>query len=236
MRAFLSKYSGDPQMAEDILEHSQGGNLLSYALQEHVVAHAVRAAGYDSVLSYSKHQGKPHLSELFHVGMSHYPDDTAEGWVLKALDAWDLEQLELAKAFNPDEPRDELGRWTDGGVANAGGPMNAAGFLRTETVQVGERGGKPQYREQVPQAVREKYPNRRRRRSDSPSTGDVGSLPATALVRDDGDVVFFRLAIVLPHNPLGSRNTSPFFAWNMSPPRCRVPRVSTTRPWPVRWV
>ena len=73
VKAFLTKYGGEPKMAEEILAHSKGGNLLPYALQEHVAAHVLRAAGYDSVLGYSKHKGEPRLAELFDLRKREYP-------------------------------------------------------------------------------------------------------------------------------------------------------------------
>lgn len=70
----LKKYGGDPDLAGDIIEHSQKGNLLPYAIQEHIAAHALRDAGYDSVLGYSKHEGKPRLAELFDLRKKDYPE------------------------------------------------------------------------------------------------------------------------------------------------------------------
>lgn len=84
--AFLSKYGGTPDMAADIVEHSKTGNMLPYALQEHIVAHALRKAGYDSIVGMSKFKGQPRLAELFDLTMSHYPDseEVSKGaWVWK---------------------------------------------------------------------------------------------------------------------------------------------------------
>lgn len=69
----LAKYGGDPNLADTIVRSSTKGNTLPYAIQEHVVAHAVRNAGYDAVLGYSKGKAGPFLSELFDVREQTYP-------------------------------------------------------------------------------------------------------------------------------------------------------------------
>jgi hypothetical protein len=70
---FLEEYSADPDMAWQIIENSQLGNQLTYALQENVVAHAVRAAGHDAVIGYSKGKSGPFVSEVFDVRETDYP-------------------------------------------------------------------------------------------------------------------------------------------------------------------
>lgn len=74
---FLSKYGGDPSTARYIVENSQKGNQLKYALRENAIANTVRNAGYDSVLGYSKGKKGNFLSELFDVREATYP--TKEG-------------------------------------------------------------------------------------------------------------------------------------------------------------
>lgn len=69
---FLDKYDGDVDSAYDIVRWSNEGNRMRYALQEHIIAHTLRDAGYDSVLSY----GKPRLSELFDLRQRQYPGET----------------------------------------------------------------------------------------------------------------------------------------------------------------
>lgn len=72
---FLQKYA--PELvdnADHIVQNSKKGNQLAYALQEAAVGSAVRKAGYDSVLGYSKGKAGNFLSELFDVRESHYPD------------------------------------------------------------------------------------------------------------------------------------------------------------------
>jgi hypothetical protein len=75
IKPVLEKYGGDPSMASVIVAASNGGNTLTYAIQEHIVAHAVRKAGYDSVLGYSNGQDGPFLSEVFDVRELTYPSD-----------------------------------------------------------------------------------------------------------------------------------------------------------------
>jgi len=67
-------YSENYDVAYNIIENSKGGNTLPYAIQENIAGHAVREAGYDGVLSYSKSGGKPRLSEVFDVRTSYYPE------------------------------------------------------------------------------------------------------------------------------------------------------------------
>jgi hypothetical protein len=72
----LEKYGADPSMASEIVHNSREGNQLPYAVQENIVAHAVRKAGYDSVLGWSKGrgaEGRPFLSEIFDVREADYP-------------------------------------------------------------------------------------------------------------------------------------------------------------------
>jgi hypothetical protein len=74
-RAFLEKYGGDPDLADYIVENSKYGNQLTYALQENAVANAVRNAGHDAVLGYSKGRGDKgeFFSEVFDVREKAYP-------------------------------------------------------------------------------------------------------------------------------------------------------------------
>lgn len=74
----LKQYGGNPLLAWSILQNSTKGNTLAYAIQEHIVASAVRNAGYDAVISYSKIKGQWRLSEVFDVRATYYPED--EKW------------------------------------------------------------------------------------------------------------------------------------------------------------
>jgi hypothetical protein len=78
IKSALQKYGGDPNMAHELVEASRAGNTLPYAIQEHIVAHAVRKAGYDGVLGYSKGKTGPFLSELFDVREQTYPSNVIE--------------------------------------------------------------------------------------------------------------------------------------------------------------
>lgn len=86
---FLGKYA--PELvghADYIIANSRKGNTLPYALQEAAVASAVRAAGHDSILGFSKRRtGEQFLSELFDLRESHYPDafGTSRTWPVGVL-------------------------------------------------------------------------------------------------------------------------------------------------------
>lgn len=69
----LQKYGANPETAASIIEHSKMGNTLPYAIQENIVAHALRAAGHDGIVGYSKIKGQPRLSEVFHITQNNYP-------------------------------------------------------------------------------------------------------------------------------------------------------------------
>jgi hypothetical protein len=73
IQEFMEKWEGDPDLAYAIAEHSNEGNRMRYALQEHIIAHKIRDKGFDSVLSYSKHKGEFHLSEVFDLRQMEYP-------------------------------------------------------------------------------------------------------------------------------------------------------------------
>lgn len=75
VQEFLDKYAPDLSNLADYIKANSGkGNQLPYALQEAAVAQAVRDAGHDAVLGYSKGKNGNFLSELFDVRESHYPD------------------------------------------------------------------------------------------------------------------------------------------------------------------
>jgi hypothetical protein len=79
VRNLLSKYGANPNMAAQIIRNSGKGNQLRYALQENIIANAVRNAGHDAVLGYGKGRGDKgeFFSEVFDVRESMYP--TPEG-------------------------------------------------------------------------------------------------------------------------------------------------------------
>lgn len=71
----LEEYGADGNMIWEIVPASKEGNQLAYALQENIVAHAVREAGYDSVVGYSVGRGGKgaFISEVFDVREIDYP-------------------------------------------------------------------------------------------------------------------------------------------------------------------
>lgn len=69
----LEQYGADPDLADEIVRNSREGNTLPYAVQENIVAHAVRDAGYDSVVGYSKGKAGAAISEVFDVRETTYP-------------------------------------------------------------------------------------------------------------------------------------------------------------------
>lgn len=80
---FLAKYAPELKgQGQYILQNSKQGNQLAYALQEAAVGSAVRSAGHDAVVGYSKGKSGPFLSEVFDVRESHYPDTfgTSKVW------------------------------------------------------------------------------------------------------------------------------------------------------------
>ncbi len=77
IRALLDKYGATEVDAYEIFTNSRQGNTLAYAIQENIVAHAVREAGYDSVVGYSKKKdGRAFISEVFDVREMTNPDES----------------------------------------------------------------------------------------------------------------------------------------------------------------
>jgi hypothetical protein len=74
----LEEYGSDPSIADYLVSTSTKGNQLAYAIQENIVANAVRNAGHDAVLGFSqKRTGDKFISEVFDVREATYP--TPEG-------------------------------------------------------------------------------------------------------------------------------------------------------------
>lgn len=70
----LEKYGAEGNLAFDILSNSGEGNTLAYAIQENIAAHAVREAGYDSVVGWSSGKKRGNfISEVFDVRETTYP-------------------------------------------------------------------------------------------------------------------------------------------------------------------
>jgi len=71
-----SDYNDNYDMAYDMVRHSKHSNTLRYAIQENIIAHSIRDAGYDSVLGYSKRRnGDYFISEIFDVREITYPSE-----------------------------------------------------------------------------------------------------------------------------------------------------------------
>ena len=73
---FLNDYA--PELADNawhIVQNSNQGNQLRYALQEAVIGNAARQKGHDAILGFSKGRGDKgnFLSEAFDLRESHYP-------------------------------------------------------------------------------------------------------------------------------------------------------------------
>jgi len=73
---FLEEYA--PELSDNawhIVQNSNQGNQLRYALQEAVIGNSARLKGYDGILGYSKGRGDKgnFLSEAFDLRESHYP-------------------------------------------------------------------------------------------------------------------------------------------------------------------
>ena len=65
----------------DIFYNSGQGNQLRFAFQENVIAHAVREAGYDSVVGYNRNK----LTEIFDVREGNYPSELADDpWLVNS--------------------------------------------------------------------------------------------------------------------------------------------------------
>lgn len=85
IRQFLDKHA--PEMSDlswHIMQNTNKGNQLAYALQEAAVASAARKAGHDGVIGYSmgRKVKEPRISEVFDVRERSYPDATGgfETW------------------------------------------------------------------------------------------------------------------------------------------------------------
>lgn len=71
---FIDQYAPEQSGYGDFIESvSREGNTLRYALQELAVAHAVREAGYDAIVSYSKGKAGAKISEVFDVREQTFP-------------------------------------------------------------------------------------------------------------------------------------------------------------------
>ena len=75
----------------DIFYNSEQGSQLKFAFQENVVAHALRDAGYDSVVGFNRRK----LTEIFDVREGNYPSETSDTpWATYTPEAQTLYQTQ----------------------------------------------------------------------------------------------------------------------------------------------
>jgi hypothetical protein len=130
----LERYGSRRDFADDIVRHSRLSNQLPYAVQEHIVAQAVRDAGYDAAVGYSKTKGQWRLSEVFDVKRQAYPTGSTrasrepwdlgkqndvpseEGYVYHATNADRLQEIADSGSLKTHRPDygTEQDRWPDG--------------------------------------------------------------------------------------------------------------------------
>lgn len=73
----LEAHGASGNAAWEILRVSKTGNTLPYAIQENIVAHAIREAGHDAMIGWSKGKEGPFIAEVFDVREDMVP--TPEG-------------------------------------------------------------------------------------------------------------------------------------------------------------
>jgi len=96
----LDKYGADSSMANEIVYNSKEGNTLPYAVQENIVAHAVRQAGYDSVIGYSKGKSGLFISEIYDVRETTYPANGIEPDIHESFQ-YSRQQEQIGGAYDP---------------------------------------------------------------------------------------------------------------------------------------
>lgn len=134
VQRFLSDNGGDPALANAIIRNSTKGNTLRYALQEHVIAHAVRAAGYDAVVGYSKGKAGASISEVFDVREQTFP--------ARGMDS------QIHSAFYQSQPAEqtqtpEFKRWSEGAPLVQRQDADRHGYKTGEPVVVRALHGTP---------------------------------------------------------------------------------------------
>lgn len=88
----LDKHGGDRYAADTILYvvERQGGVGIRMAIQENIIAHAVRDAGYDAIIGWNKRRdGTPFISEVFDLREITYPGRDSGGDVHEMFTAVD---------------------------------------------------------------------------------------------------------------------------------------------------
>jgi hypothetical protein len=114
VQRFLSDNGGEPALANEIIRNSTKGNTLRYALQKHVIAHAVRNAGYDAVVGYSKGKAGASISEVFDVREQTFPargmDSEIHSTFYQSQPAEQTQTPEFKRWFGESQVVDEQGR------------------------------------------------------------------------------------------------------------------------------
>lgn len=77
----LREYGADENFAYPIIDNSKQGNHLSYAVIENIVAHEIRNAGYDAMVSYTKGKAGAAIAEIFDVREQTYPSHVMDSEV-----------------------------------------------------------------------------------------------------------------------------------------------------------
>lgn len=114
IQSVLEKYGATTVSAYEIEANSQEGNQLAYAVQENIVAHAVREAGYDSVVGYSKKKGGgAFISEVFDVRETIYPFADGETDINPAYYQQDIS---TAGATTASEAEEAARQWAEMGT------------------------------------------------------------------------------------------------------------------------
>lgn len=76
---YLDDFGGNSDMTDEIIEYSRHGNQLYYALTEHVIVHAVRNAGYDSIIGFWKSGDSYTITEVIDLREVENPVPGKEG-------------------------------------------------------------------------------------------------------------------------------------------------------------
>ena len=110
----LTDYGADENIAWEMADRATKGNNLAYAVQENIVAHAVREAGYDAVLGFSKKKdGSNFISEIFDVREITYPSQGEPGDI---HDAYKDPQFSNTNAYT--QIRDFVQSKRDAGISD----------------------------------------------------------------------------------------------------------------------
>ena len=133
----LTRYGAEPGLAAEIVRNSRKGNLLPYAVQENIVAHAVRAAGYDAVVGYSKGKAGLNISEVFDVREQTFPARGMESDIHDAYLNQTARDFQTVTPAQIDAIRKEVA-WTETGTENGFPVWKNAQVALTSPVDVTE--------------------------------------------------------------------------------------------------